>query len=223
MLAGHRHESVHLVAEQNTGSVEHLELRLGSDRRALRMDLSAGRLHELRLPPCSYRMGTHWVGFGAAILDPDRVLTYGVLWSPDRLLYLAGYLVVLFVCAVLCLPAVWQLCGSVWRQLCPGKPSRFYGGSFLPTFHWWHVCVCVCLPVTQPGRGHRQNYTNSWLHWGASIQCDRLACSSPAVVAQWLRRFAAEHKVSTLFLAITVAFQLEGNAKMLMCRALGTR
>ncbi|XP_070384418.1 uncharacterized protein [Dermacentor albipictus] len=135
MLAGHRHESVHLVAEQNTGSVEHLELRLGSDRRPVRMDLSAGRLHELRLPPCSYRMGTHWVGFGAAILDPDRVLTYGVLWSPDRLLYLAGYLVVLFVCAVLCLPTVWQLCGSVWCQLCPGKSSRFYSGSFLPIFH----------------------------------------------------------------------------------------
>lgn len=132
MLAGHRHESVHLVAEQATGSVERLELRLGADRRPLRMDLSSGRLHEIRLPPCSYRMGTHWVGFGAAILDPDRLLTYGVLWSPDRLLYLAGYLVVLFVCTVLCLPAVWQLCISVWHHFCPGKPSRFYGGSLLP-------------------------------------------------------------------------------------------
>ncbi|XP_075736226.1 metallophosphoesterase 1 isoform X2 [Rhipicephalus microplus] len=124
--------SVHLVAEQATGSVEHLELRLGADRRPLRMDLSSGRLHEIRLPPCSYRMGTHWVGFGAAILDPDRLLTYGVLWSPDRLLYLAGYLVVLFVCTVLCLPAVWQLCISVRHHFCPGKPSRFYGGSLLP-------------------------------------------------------------------------------------------
>lgn len=127
MLAGHNHESVHLVAEQGSGAVERLDMHLGVDGQPVRLDLSTGRMHELRLPPCSYRMGTVTVGFGAAVLGPDRVLTYGVLWSPNRLLYLAGYLAVLPVCAVLCLPSACQLCCTLWRRLGLGRPVRPYG------------------------------------------------------------------------------------------------
>lgn len=128
MLAGHNHESVHLVAEQSSGAVERLELQLGVDGRPVRLALSEGRLHELRLPPCSYRMGTPAVGFGAALLGPeDRVLTYGVLWSPRRLLHLAGYLAVLPTCAALCLPSAWQLACALGRRLGLRGPSRAYG------------------------------------------------------------------------------------------------
>lgn len=123
-------DSVHLVAEQG-GPVERLDLQLGVDGQPLRLHLPGGRLHELRLPPCSYRLGTPAVGFGAALLGPEeRVLTYGVLWSPRRLLHLAGYLAVLPVCAALCLPSAWQLACALGRQL--ARSPRAYSTHVPP-------------------------------------------------------------------------------------------
>lgn len=57
----------------------------------------------------------------------DRVLTYGVLWSPRRLLHLAGYLAVLPTCAALCLPSAWQLARALGHRLGLRRPSRAYG------------------------------------------------------------------------------------------------
>ncbi|CAN7992788.1 unnamed protein product [Ixodes hexagonus] len=97
MFAGHRHVSEHVAARRQDGSVESLRLRFTDDRVAVRLNLSRQLVHEIEVPTCSYRMGTHTIGFGAAIIDPDRTLTYGVLWSPDRLLHLECHLVVLSV------------------------------------------------------------------------------------------------------------------------------
>lgn len=95
MLSGHDHKSVHRVADRATGALEKLELDVTLDRKALRLNLSDGKIHEIQVPSCSYRMGTLKVGFGALIIDPDRIATYAVLWSPQRLVHLAGYLAVL--------------------------------------------------------------------------------------------------------------------------------
>lgn len=95
IFAGHRHVSEHVAVRRRDGSVESLRLSFTDDRVAVRLNLSRQLVHEIEVPTCSYRMGTRSVGFGAAIIDPDRTLTYGVLWSPDRLLHLTSHVVVL--------------------------------------------------------------------------------------------------------------------------------
>lgn len=97
MFAGHRHVSEHVAARRQDGSVESLQTSFTADRVAVRLNLSRQLVHEIQVPTCSYRMGTRSVGLGAAVVDPDRMLTYGVLWSPDRLLHLESHILVLSV------------------------------------------------------------------------------------------------------------------------------
>ncbi|XP_063617326.1 uncharacterized protein LOC134790449 [Cydia splendana] len=55
-----------------------------------------GDVYEIYVPTCSYRMGTSKIGYGAAVLDYNNTrLRYTVFWSPQRFLYLFGYLVLL--------------------------------------------------------------------------------------------------------------------------------
>uniref|UniRef100_A0A2R5L7J8 Putative cell division control protein/ dna repair exonuclease n=1 Tax=Ornithodoros turicata TaxID=34597 RepID=A0A2R5L7J8_9ACAR len=106
IFSGHDHLSEYIATGRANKMVEKMALRFTMDLVAARLNLSDGHVHEIQVPTCSYRMGTYNVGYGAAIIDPDRIVTYGVLWSPQRLAHLFGYLVVLTISLLLVLVAV---------------------------------------------------------------------------------------------------------------------
>lgn len=106
IFSGHQHLSEYIASGKVSRMVEKLKLRFTMDLVATRLNLSDGNIHEIQVPTSSYRMGTHNVGYGAAIIDADHMVTYGVLWLPKRLVHLYGYLVVLCVCLLLVLTVV---------------------------------------------------------------------------------------------------------------------
>ncbi|KAF9808823.1 hypothetical protein SFRURICE_010917 [Spodoptera frugiperda] len=61
-------------------------------------------LYEVYVPTCSYRMGTDYIGYGAAVLENNQKnMRYTVFWSPTRFPYLIIYLCMLVILLLYCL------------------------------------------------------------------------------------------------------------------------
>ncbi|CAD0195879.1 unnamed protein product [Chrysodeixis includens] len=60
--------------------------------------------YEIFVPTCSYRMGTSYIGYGAAILENNNQhMRYTVFWSSTRFPYLILYVVMLVILFIYCL------------------------------------------------------------------------------------------------------------------------
>ena len=89
---------------------------------------STTSISEIAIPTCSYRMGVPQMGYGSATLGSDGQLLYTVLWLPSRYKYLASYIAMLVVLAIL----MFGRCLSL--VLCQQKQQSFSRPTLLPLY-----------------------------------------------------------------------------------------
>ncbi|XP_076459885.1 uncharacterized protein LOC143292998 [Babylonia areolata] len=102
IFSGHWHESFHYVCETCLSSNEdsaHWPVHMRDLRKLggwTEVDLTnLISINEVMVPTCSYRMGTHNMGYGLALIRRSGSMMYTVLWLPQRYTQLYAYLVAL--------------------------------------------------------------------------------------------------------------------------------
>lgn len=95
-FCAHEHESKYV--EQRNDLSERKTTWLKQSKNTFSLTLNDDSLFEVYVPTCSYRMGTNYIGYGAAILENNNQhMRYTVFWSPTRFPYLFLYLFILFI------------------------------------------------------------------------------------------------------------------------------
>ncbi|XP_054716182.1 metallophosphoesterase 1-like isoform X2 [Uloborus diversus] len=94
ILSAHDHKSVHLTADRHTG----IQLPYPvTDLSGCLFNVTESFVHEIIVPTCSYRMGTHKMGYGALKIDSSGKVLYSVLPLPSRFRQIYTYLFVVSV------------------------------------------------------------------------------------------------------------------------------
>ncbi|XP_023209567.1 uncharacterized protein LOC111612568, partial [Centruroides sculpturatus] len=109
IFSAHEHISMHIVSDRYTQASVSTIPTFNEQGTLERINLTNDCTHEILVPTCSYRMGTEKMGYGMAILYPNGVLYYSVLWLPSRLKQLYFYLGLGLTCLLLLMPlAIWK-------------------------------------------------------------------------------------------------------------------
>ncbi|KAJ8729132.1 hypothetical protein PYW08_000713 [Mythimna loreyi] len=93
-FCAHDHESKYV--KQHKDLTHKVTTWFNAPKSTLNINFDDDSLYEIYVPTCSYRMGTSFIGFGAAILENNfKSMRYTVFWSPTRFPYLYFYLGIL--------------------------------------------------------------------------------------------------------------------------------
>lgn len=101
-FCAHDHESKYVKQNKKLGQRQ--LVWLNGPTPTLNISFEQETLYEVYVPTCSYRMGTDYIGYGAAVLENNQKnMRYTVFWSPTRFPYLIIYLCMLVILLLYCL------------------------------------------------------------------------------------------------------------------------
>ncbi|XP_058788617.1 uncharacterized protein LOC131662744 [Phymastichus coffea] len=112
IFTAHEHKAMHMSLDTATDQLSEIWILPPHQTQLYQLRLDMGDIHELQIPTCSYRMGTHHMGFGLAYIDTqEKTLDFTVLWLPDRFnqlwIYVWGlgaslFIIVFFILCGIC-------------------------------------------------------------------------------------------------------------------------
>ncbi|GIY16792.1 metallophos domain-containing protein [Caerostris darwini] len=82
ILSAHDHKSEHIIAERKNGII--IRTPSMQDANFCTFNISDSTIHEIIAPTCSYRMGTHKMGYGALEINKSGEVSYTILRLPSR-------------------------------------------------------------------------------------------------------------------------------------------
>lgn len=101
-FCAHEHESKYV--KQSKDLTHRTTTWFNTPRSTLSLSFDDEMMYEVYVPTCSYRMGTSYIGYGAAVLENNnQQMRYTVFWSSTRFPYLVLYLIILVILLMYCL------------------------------------------------------------------------------------------------------------------------
>ncbi|XP_021198132.3 uncharacterized protein Mppe [Helicoverpa armigera] len=119
-FCAHDHESKYV--KQNKDLTHRVTTWFNIPKSTLTITFNDDTLYEIYVPTCSYRMGTNYIGYGAAVLENNQKhMRYTVFWSPQRFPFLFFYLAILVILFLYCL--VFCIAKLIYRKSKPTAKS----------------------------------------------------------------------------------------------------